>query len=74
MILYDNTIAAPMAVAKAINRWVRKNLSPGWDYATWCAVYPQMALEFNKAVEAISGRKGRFLPRFFDDRLAYRKA
>lgn len=64
MMIYDNTISAPMAVAKAINRWVRRNLKPGWEYSTWCAVYPQMSQEFNRAVEVINGRKGRYLPKF----------
>ena len=70
MMIYDNTIAAPMAVAKAINRRVRKHRffdggrTFGVDYATWACSYPQMAAEFNRAVEVINGRKGRYLPKF----------
>lgn len=53
------------AILKAINRWVRKQgraFAIGWDYATWTHVYPQTASIFNQAAEALSGRKGRFMP------------
>ena len=54
----------PKAILKAINRYCRKNLGKGWDYATWTVVYPQMAFEFSRAAEAMTGRKGRYLPKF----------
>ncbi len=52
------------AILKAINRWCRKNLKPGWDYATWAAVYPRMAAVFNEAAAEVKGRPGRYLPLF----------
>jgi len=58
------------AIIKAINRRVRRHgffdggKAFGVDYVTWCLSYPQMAFEFSKACEALTGRKGRFIPRF----------
>ena len=60
----------PRAIVKAINRKVRRHgffdggRAFGVDYATWCHCYPQMASVFNQAAEKITGRSGRYLPRF----------
>jgi hypothetical protein len=60
----------PTAILKAINRHVRRNnvfsggRSFGVDYTTWSICYPQMSSVFNKAAQQITGRPGRFLPRF----------
>lgn len=57
------------ATAKAINRAWRNNRFAygcggfGWDFATWSAVFPQTAKVFNEAIETITGRKGRFMPK-----------
>lgn len=58
------------AVCKAINRHCRKaqvfqgGRQFGVDYTTWAVTYPQMAHAFQKAAKIITGRDGRFMPRF----------
>jgi len=58
------------ATIKAINRRIRRHgffdggKAFGVDYTTWSLIYPQMASTFNAACEELTGRKGRFLPRF----------
>jgi hypothetical protein len=58
------------AVIKAINRRIRRHgffdggRAFGVDYATWNVTYPQMASVFNQAASQLTGRPGRYLPRF----------
>lgn len=55
---------------KAINRWTRTyrpfegGRTFGVDYITWRISYPQIAKTYQLAAEMITGRTGRFMPRF----------
>jgi hypothetical protein len=55
---------------KAINRHVKRRRlfeggrTFGVDYTTWCVTYPQLARAYQAASEILTGRNGRFLPRF----------
>ena len=55
-----------IAIAKSINRHVRRNWHGGmfgWDYATFSVCFPRTCAVFNEAAEVITGRERRFLPR-----------
>lgn len=58
------------AIVKTINRRCRRHRyfeggrQFGVDYTTWVMCHPQMAFEYSRAAEALTGRKGRFIPRF----------
>ncbi len=58
------------AVIKSINRQVNKmeyfkgGKQFGVDFATWSVTCPQMAQMFSEAAKVLTGREGRFLPRF----------
>ena len=59
-------------IIKAVNRRMRRldrmtthdhrDLTRGWDYATWCACYPALSAVYQRACEAFTGRMGRFVP------------
>jgi hypothetical protein len=63
-----NSIKDALAVAKSINRYVKKSRAFeggrafGVDWPTWYACYPQLAGTFNRAGEIIMGRPGRYMP------------
>lgn len=57
-------------IIRSINRWARRTQpfhggrQYGVDYATWTVCYPHLAHQFQRAVECVTGRSGRFLPKF----------
>lgn len=60
------------AIVKSVNRHMRqayarethdpRDMTTGWDYTTWRAVYPQLSAVYQAACESYVGRPGRFVP------------
>ena len=56
---------------KAINRRIRRKklfeggLQYGLDYPTWSLCYPQMSKVLNQAAKVITGKDGRYLPKYY---------